>query len=238
MEMAESYGRYAVRYWLTELAVDDPTDSDVRACVYSALQRADMSLALPAHALFLTQDTDDRKASKTERKLARRRKLLDSLELFDGLSDDERDALSRELKHVTFARGEVMTRQGDPAHWLYLVEDGQATVRVGDGKLEREVAQLTAPCVFGEMSLLTGEARSATVVAASEVDCFRLEKDAFRRVLATRPELAEQLATLLTRRKVELQAAREGLTADAARERARSEANALLSRIRSFFAAE
>lgn len=238
MEMSESYGRYAVRYWLTDLAVDDPTDSDVRACVYSALQRADMSLALPAHAVFVTEDTQDKKASKTEKKLARRRKLLDALELFSALSDEERDAMAKELRFAPFSKGEVMTRQGDPAHWLYLVEEGSATVRVSDGQNEREVAQLSGPCVFGEMSLLTGDVRSATVVAASEVDCFRLDKEAFRRVLKARPQLTEQLATLLTKRKVELQAAKEGLSADAARERANREANALLTRIRSFFALE
>ena len=72
------------------------------------------------------------------------------------------------------------------------------------------------------MSLLTGEPRSATVVADSEVECFRLDKAAVQEIINARPALAEQLAKLLADRKVALQSAKE--------------ANALLSRIRSFFA--
>jgi CRP-like cAMP-binding protein len=234
--MTETFGKYAVRYYLTDIAVDDPTDSEVRACVYFALQRADMTLAMPAHALFVTEETSDRKAIKTEKQLARRRQLLETLELFKGLAAEERNELARHMKYAPFARGEVMTRQGADAHWLYLVEDGEATVRVSDGLNDREVAQLKGPCFFGEMSLLTGESRSATVVANGEVECFRLDKAAMQKVIAARPEVAEQLARVLAERKVTLQAVKEGLSADAARERAARETNALLSRIRSFFA--
>lgn len=236
MEMADSYGKYAVRYWLTDIANDDPTDSSVRACVYFALQRADMTLAMPAHALFVTEETVDRKAIKTEKQVTRRRQLLTKLELFNGLAETERTELARHMKYAPFAKGEVMTRQGAEAHWLYLMEDGKAVVRISDGMIDREVAQLEGPCFFGEMSLLTGEPRSATVIADSEVECFRLDKFAVQALIDARPQLAEQLARLLAERKVALQAAKEGLSADAAKERAAREANALLTRIRSFFA--
>jgi small-conductance mechanosensitive channel/CRP-like cAMP-binding protein len=236
MDMADSYGKYAVRYWLTEIATDDPTDSSVRACVYFALQRADMTLAMPAHALFVTEETVDRKAIKTEKQITRRRQLLGKLELFNGLSEAECTELAKNMKYAPFAKGEVMTRQGAEAHWLYLMEEGNAAVRISDGMIDREVAQLSGPCFFGEMSLLTGEPRSATVIADSEVECFRLDKFAVQTLIDARPQLAEQLARLLADRRVALQAAKEGLSADAAKERAAREANALLTRIRSFFA--
>ena len=162
--------------------------------------------------------------------------LLANLDLFSGLSEIERTNLARTMKYAPFAKGEVMTRQGAEAHWLYLMEDGKAIVRVSDGLKDREVASLEGPCFFGEMSLLTGEPRSATVVADSEVECFRLDKAAVQQIIDARPELAEQLAKLLADRKVALQSAKEGLSADAASERAAREANALLRRIRSFFA--
>jgi small-conductance mechanosensitive channel len=236
MEMGDSFGRYAVRYWLTDIARDNATDSTVSSCIYFALQRADMTLAMPAHAVFVTQETTDRKTIKTEKQVVRRRQLLTKLELFSGLSEDERTELARNMKYAPFAKGEVMTRQGAEAHWLYLMEDGKALVRVSDGVSDREVAQLEGPCFFGEMSLLTGEPRSATVIADSEVECFRLDKFAVQQLIDARPQLAEQLAGLLADRKVALQSAKEGLSADAARERAQRETNALLSRIRSFFA--
>ncbi|MBM4781106.1 MAG: mechanosensitive ion channel [Archangiaceae bacterium] len=235
MDMAESYGRYAVRYWLTDLAADDPTDSEVRQVIFFALERAGMKPALPAHAVFLTQETEDRQAIKTQKQLARRRRVLEVMPLFAPLSDEEKQELARGMKYAPFARGEVMTRQGSEAHWLYLLEEGRASVKVSDGVTEREVAKLSDGSFFGEMSLLTGEPRSATVIAESEVECFRLDKVTFQRVIEKRPELMEQVATLLAKRRVELQAAREGLDADTAKARQRSDEVDLLERMKRFF---
>ncbi len=236
VDMVDTFGKYAVRYWLTDLGADDPTDSAVRSCIYFALQRAEMTLAMPAHALFVTEETVDRKASKSEKQLQRRLRLLTSMELFNSLSEAELAELARTMKYAPFAKDEVMTRQGADAHWLYLIEDGQAAVRISEGAHERQVAQLSGPCFFGEMSLLTGEPRSATVVAEGEVECFRIDKAAMKHLIEQRPQLAEHMAKLLAGRKVGLQSAKEGLSSDAAKERAAKEAKALLTRIRSFLA--
>ena len=236
MDMSDTYGKYAVRYWLNDLAADDGTDSAVRTCVYFALQRAEMPLAIPAHALFLTEESADRQAIKTKKQLQRRLQLLSKIELFAVLSEDERVDLSAHLKYSPFGRGDVMTKQGATAHWLYLVEDGQAVVRVSEGGLEKQVATIAGPTIFGEMSLLTGAPRSATVIATSDVECFRLEKSALQRLLEARPQLAQQLADLLAHRQVQLVAVREGLDVEAAKARQASQAHDLLGRIKQFFA--
>lgn len=235
MDMAESYGRYAVRYWLTELAADDPTDSEVRQVIYFALERAGMRPALPAHAVFLTQETEDRAASKSQKQLARRRKVLEVLPIFAPLSEEEKEQLASSMKYAPFARGEVITQQGAEAHWLYLLEEGRASVRVSDGVTEKEVAQLTDGSFFGEMSLLTGEPRSATVVAETDLECFRLDKAAFQSVIHQRPEVMKEVAALLASRRVTLAAAREGLDAETARARRKSDEVALLDRMMRFF---
>ncbi len=234
-DMAESYGRYAVRYWLTELAADDPTDSQVRQVIYFALERAGMKPALPAHAVFLTEETEDRATSKSQKQLARRRRVLEVIPIFAPLSEEEKQQLASSMKYAPFARGEVMTRQGADAHWLYLLEEGRASVRVSDGVTEKEVGQFTDGSFFGEMSLLTGEPRSATVVAESEVECFRLDKAAFQRVIQKRPEVMKEVAALLAARRVTLAAAREGLDAETERARQKSDEVALLDRMMRFF---
>ncbi len=235
VDMADTFGRYAVRYWLTDLSNDDPTDSAVRSRVYFALQRAAIPLALPAHALFVTEETAARQTIKTERQLRRRSDLLGAIELFSVLSDAERSALAPHLKYAPFARGETMTRQGSEAHWLYLVEEGRITVKVSDGQRERSVAQLQGPTVFGEMSLLTGEPRSATVVAETDVECFRLDRMAFEKVIVNRPEMAQQLASLLTSRRAELDSAKVDFTEPQSDRGSLGDAHELLAKIRSFF---
>lgn len=133
-----------------------------------------------------------------------------------------------------------MTRQGAEAHWLYLITQGEAEVRVsvdGSGASER-VATLSAGDFFGEMGLMTGEPRSATVVALTDVDCYRLDKETFQQTLQSRPEIAKDISSILARRRVELEAAREGLSEESMRQRMRHHQNDLLKRIQNFFTLE
>lgn len=236
MDFHESYARYAVRYWLSNLAADDPTDSAVRTRIYFALKRAGVPLSIPAHTIFMTEESQERREAKNRADFERRLNALRQVDLLASLGDDDLRHLADSLKYAPFARGEVITRQGAEAHWLYLVISGDVSVRVGaDGGLEREVAQLKAGSFFGEMSLMTGERRSATVVALTDVECYRLEKHAFEKILAARPELAENFAEVLAKRRVELIAVREGLDAEAKSRRIAAAKSDLLGKIRDFF---
>jgi len=89
--------------------------------------------------------------------------------------------------------------------------------------------------VFGEMGLMTGEPRTATVQALSEVVCYRLDKSAFQDVLQRRPELAESMSHLLAQRRLELAALREGLHAESLRHTESATQLELLQCIRKFF---
>ncbi|MBK7585715.1 MAG: mechanosensitive ion channel [Myxococcales bacterium] len=236
MDFHESYGRYAVRYWLTDLAADDPTDSAVRVRLYFALKRADLPLSIPAHAIFLTEETSERREEKSLAEQERRVAMLGQIAMFSPLSAEERKAIAGALRYAPFAAGETMTRQGAEAHWLYIIASGNCSVRVRiEGEGEKEVARLATGDFFGERSLLTGEPRSATVLATSPVQCWRLDKGAFQELLNRRPEIADEVAGVLADRQTELVRVRENLSADAAARRAAAEKTALVDKIRRFF---
>jgi CRP-like cAMP-binding protein len=211
MEFQESYARYAVRYFMVDFASDNTTDSEVRMRLYYAFMRAGIPLAIPAHALFLTEDSQQRRADKRATDTERRMAALRRIAFFRDLEETERAELAASLSRAPFARGEVLTRQGAEAHHLYIIDRGRVSVRVREGQHEHEVSQIGAGEFFGEMSLLTGEKRSATVVALTEVECYRLDADAFRRLLERRPDLAETVASKLAERRVELVATRDEL---------------------------
>jgi len=235
MDFKESYCNYAVRYWLTDLAVDDPTNSVVRTRIYFALQRAGIPLSIPAQSLFVSEQ-EIRRERRAAREIAERTEALQRVELFQTLTDDEREALAKQLRVAPFAQGEALTRQGAKAHWLYILTRGDAEVRVSvDGKLSERLAVLHAGNFFGEMGMMTGEPRSATVLALTDVVCYRVDKDAFHDILRSRPEIAEDISHVLARRRVELDAAREGLNEDARRARMSQHQGDLLRRIRAFF---
>lgn len=235
-ENRDSYSYYAVRYWLTELAADDPTSSLVRERIHAALKRAGMPLALPATTVFLSHDDPEHAERKRTREHAIRMAALKNVELFAHLSDDECGKLAETVRVAPFSAGEVVTRQGSTAHWLYVLTKGKAEVRLisPDGE-EKKVAVLEAPSFFGEMALMTGASREATVVALSDVECLRVDKDDFREILARRPEMAQEISTILAERRVELVAVRDNLDAEAKKRTLVTEGSRILESIRDFF---
>jgi small-conductance mechanosensitive channel/CRP-like cAMP-binding protein len=234
-EFKDSYATYAARYWLADLASTDPTDSVVRTRIYSALRRAGIPPSIPARSLFVTEESESRREHKHSEEVERRVKALDNVELFRRLTAEETRELAERMRAAPFVRGEALTKQGAEAHWLYIVIEGKAEVHVAiDGKSEK-VATLGAGDFFGEMGLMTGEARSATVVAETDVLCYRLDKQAFQQILSRRPEIAEDISHVLARRRVELEAVRGELSEEALRRRVDHTQNALLDRIREFF---
>ena len=237
MDFKESFGSYAVRYWLTDLAVDDPTNSVVRTRIYFALKRANVPLSIPAQSVFVTREEQERVERKRGEEIEKRVAALKHVELFSSLTGDEIRQLAGRLRIAPFVRGEVITKQGAEAHWLYIMTQGDAEVRLSlDGNLSEHIATLHAGDFFGERGMMTGEVRSATVIALSDVECYRLDKDAFHDILRSRPEIAEDISQVLARRHVALEAVREDLNEEAKRARMQTHQGDFLQRIRRFFA--
>lgn len=234
----DSFAHYCVRYWLTDLASDDPPDSATRIRVWFALRRANIPMSIPASAQFLTLDTPDRSARKEAEEQAQRIVALMSVDLFRGLPADRQKELAADLVYAPFARGEAVTREGESDDGLFMLVQGEGSVRIGTKEgAGREVARLSPGQFFGEMSLMTGEARTASVVAATDLVCYRLEKAAFQRVLRDMPALADQIAEILVSRRTALsqvQTDRE----EGTRKREETAKQDLLGRIRGFFGME
>jgi small-conductance mechanosensitive channel/CRP-like cAMP-binding protein len=218
MDMTESYFHYAARYWLSNIEKDDPTDTLVRIRIFFALQRAGISLSVPALTAFVEEQDQERKKLHHEREIKMRMGTLDlaRVELFQQMTEQERRKLAEQVRPAPFLKGEIMTRQGAEAHWLYILTRGSAEVllTVESGERKR-VAVLHAGDFFGEMSLLTGEPRAATVKALEDSECYRLDRQAFNDILQARPEITQHFSEVLARRKVELDAVRHDLDAAA-----------------------
>jgi CRP-like cAMP-binding protein len=207
----------------------------VRSRIHSALRRADIRLSIPAQWILVTEETEKRREQKQGEKVGQRVEALKRIELFSRLTADERRELAARLKVAPFVKGEVLTKQGAEAHWLYTIIEGKAEVHVAvDGKSEK-VASLGEGDFFGEMGMMTGQPRRATVLAATDIVCYRLDKNAFKDVISRRPEIAEDISHILARRLVELDAIREELSEEAKRARMNNAQSDLLDRIRDFF---
>jgi len=232
----ESYTQFAVRYWLTDLQQTDPTNSRVRARIFYALQRAGILLSIPAQSVFVTEETVERKDIHQEHEVARRVQALGSIELFQSLTPEELRHLAGDLRFAPFTEGEAMTRQGATAHSLYVITRGSAEVLImGEQGDRRRVSSLQPGDFFGEIALMTGMTRTATVRALEYTECYRMDKEAFHDVLRRRPEIAEHISQVLARRRVELDAVRENLDAEGKARRMHSAQKDFFARITSFF---
>lgn len=235
LSLEEGTALYALRYYLDDFVEDDATDSAVRLRLVYALRRAGYEPALPGQQVLLHSANAESRQTEEQARRTRRAEALQHMELFAKLQPQELDDLATELRELPFAPGEPLCRQGEAADSLYLLEQGQVSVRVASAGAESEVARLGEGAFFGEMGLLTGEPRNATVVALGHVRGLRLDKAAFQRLLLARPELAETMAEVLAERRAGLDQAL-GLMDQASRaQRAQQQRGQLLARIRDYF---
>ena len=129
---------------------------------------------------------------------------LRRIEILSPLGEEDLDSLVPHVRLRVYGRGETVVRQGEEGDSLFIVLRGGLEVRF-DGK---KVGKLSEGEFFGEMSLLTGEKRHATVVAAEEVRLIEVSKEALSPIISSHPSILTGLSDLLERRLEQIAAAR------------------------------
>ena len=112
--------------------------------------------------------------------------LLHNVPIFSDCSPKDLSAVARGLKEVNHKAGTVIAREGDPGVGLFVIVDGEAKVTIG-GKLK---SKLGPGDFFGEIALLDGGPRTATVTAETDVKLLGLTEWVFRGLLQEHPAIA------------------------------------------------
>lgn len=160
---------------------------------------------------------------------------LRGIEMFAGLSEDELTQLSGELSRQLIPAGKSVVHQGQPGESLFILKEGLLAVSIaGDGDLDTVVGQIVPGQFFGEMSLLTGAPRSATVRATVNSLVFEVARPALAPLLRSRPALVSHLSEMLAARQLrnapKLEAARQN-----GDDRKQSLTKQLMGKINAFF---
>jgi CRP-like cAMP-binding protein len=148
--------------------------------------------------------------------------------LFSLLGPEVHAALAGAAAERLYGRGEAIVKEGDSGASMFVVCDGEVAITVGPEK--REVAITRAGGYFGEMSLLTGDPRSATVTARADSTLLEISSDAFGSHVRSNPSVLESLAEVATLRRTELEMVKSAPGATASSAKA-----SLLARMRTFF---
>ena len=235
MDFGPGYLRLCLRYWLIDPMYDDPTDSAVRVHLLAALERAGIPLAIPEELRHIIKENESHTLMLTTREMARRIEVLAQVDMFAGLTPEEMRLLAEHLSHTPFVGGDVMTRQGAKGDWLYIMISGTAEVWLEhDNSDHTLLTTLPAGSVFGEMGLMTGEPRRATVIAKTDADCYRLDKTGLEVIMRGRPAIAEEISHILVARNAQLTQLRHDLDESALALKAQHH-ETILGRIRDFF---
>lgn len=126
---------------------------------------------------------------------------LKRIPLFASVPDNELEIINRQLQEVSFSAGSVIIREEDLGDCLYLIRKGRVkVVSIADNEEEIVLASLGEGDYFGEMSLITGEPRSATVIAEGDVELWRLSKKEFDLLILNHPVITLSLTHMLSQR--------------------------------------
>lgn len=220
--------------WELNFYVPDPAVAhELRYQVYRHLvhnlRLAGIALPSDAPAIFL----DENPAAPPGHDLA----FLGLLDLFSGLTDDERTQLAERLKPHRVPAHRAVVRQGEDGDSLFVVKEGLFDVFItGPDDLPTLVGQLGAGQFFGEMSLLTGAARSATVRARLDSLLYEITRDDLLPLLRRRPALAQQISDVLAARQLgNAPKLQDGRRETAETVESRSLSQQFLKRISAFF---
>lgn len=228
IEFGDSALVYRLRYWIADFSDEIAIDGEVRTRVWYATRRAGLEIPFPIRTLVPSTDQAPDAA-------AMRQAALDRVDLFAALDTEGRAQLVDQMREQHFAASEDIVRQDEPGDSLFMIARGDIEVVVSTGGISRRVATLGSGQIFGEMSLMLREPRQATCTALTDTVCYVIDRAAFGALLASRPEIADDVSARLAERQVTLEASRERLSAEARDQRTRDTRSALLAAIRRAF---
>lgn len=218
--------RYRIRYYVKDYPQIDRLADELYSRLWYRLRREGMEIPYPQRTLYLRQEEP-----RSQREELNLPELLKSVDILSLLADEERKHLATELRPRRFGRGEEIIEQGEAGQSFYVVAEGRVSVRAGTPPVE--VTRLERGQYFGEMALLTGEPRTATVVALEDVLLFALDRKSFARLFQGHPELAREMSKLLAHRRSQLRSALAAAEHHA--DDTSPEAGRILTRLRSIF---
>jgi small-conductance mechanosensitive channel/CRP-like cAMP-binding protein len=229
--------QYWVRFFTNEFDKRDRVDGGVRDRIWYALHRAGITIPPPLHSVAVTQHAPEPEQERQAESLAEREHALRGVDIFEPLSPEALTRLAGLAESRLYAAEEIVIRQGDPGDELFVIQQGRVSVRRDAGGDELTVTHLGPGSFFGEMSLMTGATRSATIQAVEECRFLVVGKPAFRQILEGSPDLADRISQTMAERQAN-QVRLEGLQRDqAGQEKATaSRSHQLLRLIQEFFA--
>ena len=178
---------YKARFWIDDYQADEASRDEVRTAIYYSFQRHGIDIPWPIQVQY----EREWKEPDVNQKVEEEERLLAGVDLFATLPPELRSQVARSAPMAVYGSGETIVREGEDGQSMFVVVSGSVSVVLEPSR--DEVARIERGGYFGEMSLLTGEPRSATVVALGDVVVVEIAADLFRRLAIVHPEAIEKI---------------------------------------------
>lgn len=234
-EFADSGVNYWVRFYTKSFGDRYHIDGIVRDRIWYALQRASITIPYPIRVTYAHDANAESRTNESDEMMKQNIEVLRNVDIFRELSDTDFEKLAEQTEYRIFGAGEVIVSEDDSGDELFVVIKGEVavTVKRNSGK-SHKVAALKKGDFFGEMSLMTGESRKATVTASEEAKLMVVCAKFFKSILDRRPELVERISEILAARQAVLDVESEISDAEAP-DSIEIKQEALLVKMRNFF---
>lgn len=219
---------WEVKYWLEDYRMQHDTDALIRQRIWYVFQREKIDFAYPTRTLHIVPEVEEAPPEEIVNTVVER---LNRVSIFAPLSDEEIEKLADVSTTRIYAPGESIVSIGQEGNSMFVVMRGIVKVQIPEKTYLKTLGTLKENDFFGEMSLLTGEPRSASVVAFEEAEVLRIDKSGLKPILASNPSLVQSISELVEERRRILA---EQIEANQEEEELRAKKGVMRS-IRSFF---
>lgn len=201
IQYGDSSITYELKYWVDDRSRAHELRDAVMTRFWYRLRRERIGIPFPIRTIRMERGQTVEEVSKRQCEDALQ--VISKVSLLESLAPDQMKWLAERAKLVSYGAGEVVVRQGDSDQTLFIIEEGVAEVEVAkEGAGPTMALALNPGDYFGEISLLTGEARSATVRARGDMLLLRIDKDDIGPILAANPALVEAMSKVLAIRRM------------------------------------
>jgi small-conductance mechanosensitive channel/CRP-like cAMP-binding protein len=194
---------YEIKFFIRDFGLLEPTLAGVRKALWYHLRRNDIEIPFPIRNVYIHDRAEFQQAR--EKTLKHLGDMLGRVYLFASLDDEERHLIAEKLVEQRYAQDEVIIREGEQDESFFIIEWGTVEVYLLSAHGNRKIlTTLSDGDFFGEIALLTGQKRTANVRALTDIRVHRLDKDSFKEILERKPEILDEIGSILSRRKDQL----------------------------------
>lgn len=192
---------YEIRFWIENYGDEPQIKADINKQLWYRLRRYQIRIPFPIRDVFHGHIEREHKRKKKEAFIKDIELMLGKVPILSPLSMEELSSLANLVKIEVYGTGEFIVQEGDAGDSMYIIRNGICEAsRLGKDKEIKILSTMKRGDFFGEISLLTGDNRTASVKALSDTTLVVIDHEIFLTLLTANPHISEEIGQVVMAR--------------------------------------